>query len=125
MKSIIVAGTPTSGKTTVIKHLIKKIKSLNEQVAFLKIDVQYADEDTMFKEEFDIPARKVEMLDVLALQHLARIPELDLHAGRTRGSDRGHFVHWKFPLGENGKHLAPDIPRRTDNSYPVTHFPTL
>lgn len=59
MRTIICAGTPTSGKTTVIKHLIKKLKEKGTEVAFLKIDVQYADEDELFRETFAIPARKV------------------------------------------------------------------
>lgn len=59
MKTIIIAGTPTSGKTSVIKHLVRKLKDKNQEVAFLKIDVQYAEEDVLFREEFGIPARKV------------------------------------------------------------------
>jgi Ni2+-binding GTPase involved in maturation of urease and hydrogenase len=57
MKAVIVAGPPTAGKTMVIKHCIRKLGA--ERTAFLKIDVQYADEDEMFAAEFGIPARKV------------------------------------------------------------------
>lgn len=59
MKTIICAGTPTAGKTTVLKHVIRKLKALGRSVAFLKIDVQYADEDELFREEFAIPVKKV------------------------------------------------------------------
>lgn len=59
MKAIICAGTPTSGKTTVLKHIIKKLKNRGIKTAFLKIDVQYADEDIIFNKEFGIPTKKV------------------------------------------------------------------
>jgi Ni2+-binding GTPase involved in maturation of urease and hydrogenase len=59
MKTIICAGTPTAGKTTVLKHVIKKLKAKGFKLAFLKIDVQYADEDELFREEFGIPVKKV------------------------------------------------------------------
>lgn len=59
MKTIICAGTPTSGKTTVLKHVIKKLKEGGSRVAFLKIDVQYADEDIQFEKAFGIPTKKV------------------------------------------------------------------
>jgi Ni2+-binding GTPase involved in maturation of urease and hydrogenase len=59
MKTIICAGTPTAGKTTVLKHVIKKLKAGGHSLAFLKIDVQYADEDELFRDEFAIPVKKV------------------------------------------------------------------
>ncbi len=59
MKAIICAGTPTSGKTMVLKHVIQKLMNRKQAVAFLKIDVQFADEDHLFKELFGIPTRKV------------------------------------------------------------------
>jgi Ni2+-binding GTPase involved in maturation of urease and hydrogenase len=59
MKAIICAGPPTSGKTTVLKHVIKKLKAENLNVAYLKVDVQYADEDELFSKEFGIPVKKV------------------------------------------------------------------
>ncbi len=58
MKTVICAGPPTSGKTTVLKHVIKKLKAEGTQVAYLKVDVQYADEDEMFAREFGIPVKK-------------------------------------------------------------------
>ena len=59
MKVIICAGPPTSGKTTVIKQVIKKLIEKKYKPSYLKIDVQYADEDEMFATTFNIPAKKV------------------------------------------------------------------
>lgn len=59
MKVAICAGPPTSGKSTVLKQTIKRILSRGDRVAFLKVDVQFADEDEIFKEAFNIPTRKV------------------------------------------------------------------
>lgn len=59
MKVVICAGPPTTGKTTVLKQVIKKIIRLGLHPAYLKIDVQYADEDEIFKKEFSIPVKKV------------------------------------------------------------------
>lgn len=59
MKVIICAGTPTSGKTTVLKQVIKKLKEKGTKLAYLKIDVQFTDEDELFKKTFDIPTKKV------------------------------------------------------------------
>lgn len=59
MKVLICAGPPTSGKTTVLKQVIKKILEKGYKPAYLKIDVQYAEEDEIFKKEFGIPTKKV------------------------------------------------------------------
>ena len=59
MKVIICAGPPTSGKTTVLKQTIRKLIAKGQSVSFLKIDVQYADEDELFAKEFGIPTRKI------------------------------------------------------------------
>jgi Ni2+-binding GTPase involved in maturation of urease and hydrogenase len=64
MKVVICAGPPTSGKTTVLKYIIKKNISNNLKPAFLKIDVQFADEDIYFAEEFGIPTKKVYSQDL-------------------------------------------------------------
>jgi Ni2+-binding GTPase involved in maturation of urease and hydrogenase len=58
MKLVICAGPATSGKTAVLRHMIRKLLSGGSQVAYLKIDVQYAEEDGEFIREFGIPARK-------------------------------------------------------------------
>jgi Ni2+-binding GTPase involved in maturation of urease and hydrogenase len=59
MKMLICAGTPTSGKTMVLKHVVQKIIKAGCKPAFIKIDVQFADEDQLFRDEFSIPARKI------------------------------------------------------------------
>jgi Ni2+-binding GTPase involved in maturation of urease and hydrogenase len=58
MKVVICAGPPTSGKTTVLRQVARRLIK-NYKLAYLKIDVQYADEDDIFRKEFCIPARKV------------------------------------------------------------------
>jgi Ni2+-binding GTPase involved in maturation of urease and hydrogenase len=59
MKLAICAGPATTGKSSVLRHIIRKLLERGEQVAFLKIDVQYAEEDEIFAQEFGIPTRKV------------------------------------------------------------------
>ena len=59
MKLIICAGPATTGKTSVLRHAIRKLIEAGEKPAFLKIDVQYAEEDEQLAAEFGIPARKV------------------------------------------------------------------
>jgi len=59
MKVVVCAGPPTSGKTTVLKQAARKLIARDYRLAYLKIDVQYADEDQMFQSELGIPARKI------------------------------------------------------------------
>jgi Ni2+-binding GTPase involved in maturation of urease and hydrogenase len=59
MKLAICAGPATSGKTAVLRHIIRRLRAADKSVAFLKIDVQYADEDRDLAEEFGIPTKKV------------------------------------------------------------------
>ena len=59
MKLAIAAGPATTGKTSVLRHAIRKLIEHGERVAFLKIDVQYADEDELLAKEFGIPTRKL------------------------------------------------------------------
>lgn len=59
MKLLICAGSATTGKTSVLRHIMRKLQSAGHRMAFLKIDVQFADEDELFAEEFSIPTRKV------------------------------------------------------------------
>jgi Ni2+-binding GTPase involved in maturation of urease and hydrogenase len=59
MKIAICSGPPTTGKTSVLRHSIRKLLEKGETVAFLKIDVQFAEEDEQLAAEFGIPTRKV------------------------------------------------------------------
>ncbi|MEI6634124.1 MAG: GTP-binding protein [Chlamydiota bacterium] len=59
MKLVICAGPPTTGKTTVLKQAARRLKAKGRALSYVKIDVQYADEDELFRNEFGIPARKV------------------------------------------------------------------
>jgi len=59
MKLAICAGPATTGKTSVLRHCIVRLLKKGYRVAYLKVDVQYADEDEQFEREFGIPTRKV------------------------------------------------------------------
>ncbi|HNY27001.1 MAG TPA: GTP-binding protein [Candidatus Sumerlaeota bacterium] len=59
MKLAICAGPATTGKTSVLRHIARKMIAQGLKLAFLKIDVQYADEDEIFTGELGIPSRKV------------------------------------------------------------------
>ncbi len=59
MRAVICAGPPTSGKTTVLKHVVRQLLAEGHKVAYLKVDVLYADEDEVFGREFGIPVKKV------------------------------------------------------------------
>jgi Ni2+-binding GTPase involved in maturation of urease and hydrogenase len=59
MKLAICAGPATTGKTSVLRHIARKMIAQDLKLAFLKIDVQYADEDEIFEGELGIPSRKV------------------------------------------------------------------
>jgi Ni2+-binding GTPase involved in maturation of urease and hydrogenase len=59
MRLVVCAGPPTTGKTTVLKQAARRLIAKGHGLAYLKIDVQYADEDEVFREELGIPARKV------------------------------------------------------------------
>ena len=59
MKLIICAGPATTGKTPVLRHIIRKLLDGGQRPAFLKIDVQYAEEDEILARDFGIPTRKV------------------------------------------------------------------
>lgn len=59
MKLAIFAGPATTGRTSVIRHAIAKLLRRGHRPAFLKIDVQYAEEDEQLAEEFGIPTRKI------------------------------------------------------------------
>lgn len=59
MKLIIFAGPPTCGKTTVIRQVIKRMLIRKLKPAFVKIDVLYADEDSLIATEYRIPTKKI------------------------------------------------------------------
>jgi Ni2+-binding GTPase involved in maturation of urease and hydrogenase len=59
MKVVICAGPATTGKTSVIRHTIRRLLAADMHCAFLKIDVQFAEEDRQLAEEFSIPTKKV------------------------------------------------------------------
>lgn len=59
MRLAICAGPATTGKTSVLRHVVRKLLAAGDRVAFLKIDVQFAEEDEQLAEEFGIPTRKV------------------------------------------------------------------
>ena len=59
MRLAICAGPATTGKTSVLRHMTRKLLAGGHRVAFLKLDVQYADEDELLASEFGIPTRKV------------------------------------------------------------------
>lgn len=59
MRLVICAGPSTTGKTSVLRHMTRKLLQAGQRVAFLKLDVQYADEDELLAKEFSIPTRKV------------------------------------------------------------------
>ena len=57
MKLVVFAGPPTCGKTTVIRQVFKRMIAKNLKPAYIKIDVQYADEDEIIANEFGIPTK--------------------------------------------------------------------
>lgn len=59
MRVIICAGPPTTGKTTVLKQVAKQLLAAGKKLAYLKEDVQFADEDEMFRSELGVPTRKI------------------------------------------------------------------
>lgn len=59
MKLVICAGPATTGKTSVFRHVVQKLLDCGDEAAFLKIDVQYAEEVETLAQEFGIPTGKV------------------------------------------------------------------
>lgn len=59
MKLVMCAGPPTSGKTMVLRQVARRLLAKGNLLAYLKIDVQFADEDELFRAEFGIPAKKI------------------------------------------------------------------
>ena len=59
MKVVICAGPSTTGKTSVLRHAVRRLQKSGRRPAYLKIDVLYADEQSIFEKEFSIPAKTV------------------------------------------------------------------
>ena len=57
MKFVIFAGTPGSGKTSIIKHIIKELKN-KHSLFFAKFDCLETADDTKISQEFGIPTVK-------------------------------------------------------------------
>lgn len=57
MRLIIVAGPPSTGKTAVIRQIIRSMH--DQRFAYLKIDVVTATEDEELAAEFGIPTKKI------------------------------------------------------------------
>ena len=56
MKKLVICAGPTAvGKTSVLRHVIRKLLAKNIRVAYLKNDVQYATDAVVLAEEFGIP----------------------------------------------------------------------
>ena len=95
MKLVVCAGPATTGKTSVLRHMIRKLLAADLHCAFLKIDVQFAEEDRLLAEEFSIPTRKVysgelcpDHCNVMVLGdalHWARQAEADVLLVETAG----------------------------------------
>jgi Ni2+-binding GTPase involved in maturation of urease and hydrogenase len=56
MKCVVVAGTPGSGKTSILTHTIKTLKQTGISPAVVKIDCLWTDDDVRFN-RLDIPVR--------------------------------------------------------------------
>lgn len=59
MKIIICAGPSTTGKTTVLRQVIRNLLKKSYKPVYLKVDVQYADEADLMQNEFAIPTKTV------------------------------------------------------------------
>ena len=59
MKVVICAGPSTTGKTSVLRHAIRRLKKSGDHPSYLKIDVLYAEEQAVMEKEFAIPAKTV------------------------------------------------------------------
>lgn len=59
MKLVICAGPATTGKTSVLRHVIRRLLKKGSSPSYLKIDVLYADEQAIMEREFAIPSKTV------------------------------------------------------------------
>src|SRR5690606_14481601 len=72
-------------------------------------------------EQCDVPAGKIEVLDIAALHHAPGIADLDFEALRARTGHGRDLIHRKLALGENRQHFAPDVPGGSYDCNPITH----
>ena len=54
MKMVVIAGTPGSGKTSVLMHAVKELKRSGMKPALVKIDCMWTEDDERFK-RLDVP----------------------------------------------------------------------
>ncbi len=57
MKLVIFAGTPGSGKTSIIKHVIEELRN-NYKLLFVKFDCLNTEDDVYISQKFEIPTIK-------------------------------------------------------------------
>jgi len=54
LKMVVIAGTPGSGKTSVLMHAVKELKRSGMKPALVKIDCMWTEDDERFK-RLDVP----------------------------------------------------------------------
>ena len=87
MKLAICAGPATTGKTAVLRHVIKSLLKKSRRPAYFKLDIQFADDDEIVSREYSIPTRKV-YSGVLCPDHCLVMVLKDVMVwGRETGSD--------------------------------------
>ncbi len=87
MKLVICAGPATTGKTSVLRHVIKKLLERGHRPAFLKLDIQFAEEDELITREFAIPTRKVYSGELCPDHCLVIVLKDSMVWGQKTGSD--------------------------------------
>ena len=87
MKLVICAGPATTGKTSVLRHVIKKLLKRGHRPAFFKLDIQFAEEDELIGREFSIPTRKVYSGELCPDHCLVMVLGDGMAWGRQTGSD--------------------------------------
>src|ERR1043165_5838516 len=73
-------------------------------------------------EQRNVPARKIEMLEILDAQRLSAVAEVDLVPGRARRRNCGDFVERELPLGQDVQHFTTDVAGGADDRDPIAHF---
>ena len=77
MKFVIFAGTPGSGKTSIIKYVIKELLEKNFKLFFVKFDCLLTSDDELISKKYKIPAVK-KLAEEICPDHYAalEIPKL-------------------------------------------------